>query len=123
MQHLKICTICGDEFVLRPNKPGKINECPDCAKPDTPRYMACVTVDGKTHSGIQITKDTAYATAFNNAQKRRGYGVVGGIVETKTMTQHPRAAKVRTTSSSPIMGGVKVNSSTKDQIQEHYTRR
>jgi hypothetical protein len=29
---LKVCTICGEEFELRPDKPGFANRCPDCTE-------------------------------------------------------------------------------------------
>jgi hypothetical protein len=28
---VKVCTICGEEFELRPGKPGFANRCPDCS--------------------------------------------------------------------------------------------
>lgn len=33
---IKVCTICGEEFELRPDKPGFANRCPTCseAEPD-----------------------------------------------------------------------------------------
>lgn len=34
-----ICVKCGEEFILRPNKPGRINECEICAR-DVPIYLA-----------------------------------------------------------------------------------
>ena len=31
---IKICTVCGDEFELRPGKPGFANRCPTCSVAD-----------------------------------------------------------------------------------------
>jgi hypothetical protein len=31
---IKTCVVCGDEFELRPNKPGFANRCPDCSAED-----------------------------------------------------------------------------------------
>lgn len=36
---IKVCTVCGEEFELKPDKPGFANRCPDCtveesAEPD-----------------------------------------------------------------------------------------
>lgn len=28
---IKVCVICGEEFELKPNKPGFANRCPDCS--------------------------------------------------------------------------------------------
>jgi hypothetical protein len=30
----RICTICGEEFELKPDKPGFANRCPDCSEED-----------------------------------------------------------------------------------------
>ncbi len=31
---IKICSVCGEEFELKPNKPGFANRCPDCSDPE-----------------------------------------------------------------------------------------
>ena len=31
---IKECVICGEEFELRPGKPGFANRCPSCSEPD-----------------------------------------------------------------------------------------
>jgi hypothetical protein len=28
---IKVCSICGEEFELKPDKPGFANRCPDCS--------------------------------------------------------------------------------------------
>ena len=36
---IKVCVVCGEEFELKPDKPGFANRCPDCSEPeadDTP---------------------------------------------------------------------------------------
>lgn len=30
---IKTCVVCGDEFELRPDKPGFANRCPQCSEP------------------------------------------------------------------------------------------
>ncbi len=30
----KICSVCGEEFELKPNKPGFANRCPACSEED-----------------------------------------------------------------------------------------
>jgi predicted amidophosphoribosyltransferase len=32
----KICAVCGEEFELKPDKPGFANHCPDCSTPESP---------------------------------------------------------------------------------------
>jgi hypothetical protein len=41
---IKICTVCMEEFELKPDKPGFADRCPDCSTPEptaptTPRRM------------------------------------------------------------------------------------
>lgn len=31
---IKTCVACGEEFELKPNKPGFANRCPDCSEED-----------------------------------------------------------------------------------------
>ncbi len=31
---IKTCVVCGEEFELRPDKPGYANRCPTCSMPD-----------------------------------------------------------------------------------------
>jgi hypothetical protein len=31
---IKVCTICSEEFELRPDKPGFANRCPECSEQD-----------------------------------------------------------------------------------------
>ena len=32
---IKVCVVCGEEFELKPDKPGFANRCPDCSESDT----------------------------------------------------------------------------------------
>ena len=31
---IKVCAVCGEEFELKPNKPGFANRCPECSEPE-----------------------------------------------------------------------------------------
>lgn len=31
---IKTCVVCGEEFELKPGKPGFANRCPQCSEPD-----------------------------------------------------------------------------------------
>ena len=33
---IKTCVICGEEFELKPDKPGYANRCPECSAPEEP---------------------------------------------------------------------------------------
>lgn len=32
---IKVCVECGEEFELKPNKPGFANRCPECSEPES----------------------------------------------------------------------------------------
>jgi predicted amidophosphoribosyltransferase len=32
---IKVCSVCGEEFELKPNKPGFANRCPECSVEET----------------------------------------------------------------------------------------
>jgi hypothetical protein len=32
---IKTCAVCGEEFELKPDKPGFANRCPECSEPET----------------------------------------------------------------------------------------
>jgi hypothetical protein len=32
---IKTCSICGEEFELKPDKPGFANRCPECSEPES----------------------------------------------------------------------------------------
>jgi hypothetical protein len=31
---IRVCAVCGDEFELKPDKPGFANRCPSCSQPE-----------------------------------------------------------------------------------------
>ncbi len=31
---IKVCILCGEEFELKPDKPGYANRCPECSAPE-----------------------------------------------------------------------------------------
>jgi hypothetical protein len=32
---VKVCVLCGEEFELKPGKPGFANQCPECSTPES----------------------------------------------------------------------------------------
>jgi hypothetical protein len=32
---IKVCVVCGEEFELKPDKPGFANRCPTCSEPES----------------------------------------------------------------------------------------
>ena len=42
---VKICSVCEEEFELKPGKPGFANRCPECSAPEQKETGAKVKVD------------------------------------------------------------------------------
>lgn len=58
---IKTCVLCGEEFELRPGKPGYANRCPSCSTPEAEAEQA------KTSTDVYQGKARAEA----NAERRR----------------------------------------------------
>jgi hypothetical protein len=58
---IKTCVVCGEEFELRPDKPGFANRCPECSSP------------AAENSGTkrQMTADERKIEAEANAERRK----------------------------------------------------
>jgi hypothetical protein len=57
---IKTCVVCGEEFELRPDKPGFANRCPECSEPDA---------DTRVKPSLETTATTADSGL--NAERRR----------------------------------------------------
>jgi len=67
---IKVCSVCGEEFELKPDKPGFANRCPDCTEtesqqPDTKRPMDAV------ERKIQAEANQARREAMRNLLYRK----------------------------------------------------
>lgn len=58
---IKTCVACGEEFELRPGKPGFANRCPSCSEPDAE------TSADKRHLSAEERKAESEA----NAERRK----------------------------------------------------
>lgn len=58
---IKTCVICGEEFELRPNKPGFANRCPECSEPEAAK--------GSTKDNAEVTDRKAESEM--NEERRR----------------------------------------------------
>jgi hypothetical protein len=58
---IKICVVCGEEFELRPDKPGFANRCPECSTPGA---------DGQT-SDRRLTEEERKAQSEMDAERRK----------------------------------------------------
>jgi hypothetical protein len=44
---IRVCSVCSDEFELKPDKPGFANRCPSCSEPEDPDPKAKRGVDAE----------------------------------------------------------------------------
>jgi hypothetical protein len=59
---IKTCVLCGEEFELRPDKPGYANRCPSCSTPEA---------DAESSSRGRADGFEGKARAEANAERRR----------------------------------------------------
>jgi hypothetical protein len=60
---VKVCAICGEEFELKPGKPGFANRCPECSEPesDEPGGKGSDTVNSEMNAARrQAMRDLLY---------------------------------------------------------------
>jgi hypothetical protein len=58
---IKTCVVCGEEFELRPDKPGFANRCPECSTPEA------MDSGDKRHLSVEELKAEA---EMNEARRR-----------------------------------------------------
>ena len=59
---IKTCVICGEEFALRPDKPGYANRCPECSAPDAV---------AETHGKPRMDADERKSASEANEARRK----------------------------------------------------
>jgi hypothetical protein len=42
---IKVCVVCGEEFELKPGKPGFANRCPECSEPESTDMASVGSMD------------------------------------------------------------------------------
>jgi len=55
---IKVCVVCGEEFELKPDKPGFANRCPQCSEPEE---------DAPAGAGGDVLKTSREANAARRA--------------------------------------------------------
>jgi len=50
---IRVCVACGEEFELKPDKPGFANRCPDCSAPEADASAKL----GKSADGLKGDKE------------------------------------------------------------------
>lgn len=68
------CINCDIDFEPVRNKPGKINECEDCAVETATKFTGNMIYDHKTGCSIQINADPTLTEYITNATKLRNKG-------------------------------------------------
>jgi predicted RNA-binding Zn-ribbon protein involved in translation (DUF1610 family) len=58
---IKTCVVCGEEFELKPDKPGFANRCPDCSDEDA----------SSPNSKRKMSADERHSEAEANAERRK----------------------------------------------------
>jgi hypothetical protein len=58
---IKTCAVCGEEFELRPDKPGFANRCPECSAPEA----------GPKQDSRHMSAEERKAEAEANAERRK----------------------------------------------------
>jgi hypothetical protein len=58
---IRVCAVCGEEFELKPDKPGFANRCPECSAPEADESPA-----GK---GLLDALDRKSASEANEARR------------------------------------------------------
>jgi hypothetical protein len=61
---LKVCTVCGEEFELKPGKPGFANRCPSCSEEEP---------DAKSKPADALKTDKAANAARREAMRNLLY--------------------------------------------------
>jgi hypothetical protein len=50
---IKVCTVCSEEFELKPDKPGFANRCPECSEPEPVDSMTKQSVDAEERKTLK----------------------------------------------------------------------
>jgi predicted RNA-binding Zn-ribbon protein involved in translation (DUF1610 family) len=67
---IKTCTLCGEDFELKPNKPGFANRCPECSEADATAPATERRMDADERKSISETNE-ARRQAMRNLLYRK----------------------------------------------------
>jgi hypothetical protein len=67
---IKICAVCGEEFELKPDKPGFANRCPECSSPETAASATKGPMDADERKAIREVNE-ARKQAMRNLLYRK----------------------------------------------------
>jgi hypothetical protein len=63
---IKVCVVCGEEFELKPGKPGFANRCPECSQPEAEQ-----DADGNLGAGASKEQNAARRSAIRDLLYRK----------------------------------------------------
>jgi hypothetical protein len=67
---IKKCVVCGEEFELKPDKPGFANRCPDCSEEEAAGPAAGETMDADERRSMREANE-ARRSAMRNLLYRK----------------------------------------------------
>ena len=73
MSQIELCIHCGCDFEFYKGKPGRKNECEDCAD-EVQKYTGNMIYDHKTGASIQINSGPRLTQYINTSTKLRNKG-------------------------------------------------
>lgn len=56
---IKTCAVCGEEFELKPGKPGFANRCPSCSEPESNDSPGKQSADPEERKALNEARKTA----------------------------------------------------------------
>jgi len=66
----KVCSVCSEEFELKPDKPGFANRCPECSAPDAADPVAKQRMDADERKSLSEANE-ARRNAMRNLLYRK----------------------------------------------------
>lgn len=67
---IKVCAVCGEEFELKPGKPGFANRCPQCSEPESADSGSKETMDADERKSLKEANE-ARRQAMRNLLYRK----------------------------------------------------
>lgn len=67
---IKVCAVCGEEFELKPGKPGFANRCPSCSEPESADPGSKKTMDADERKSLKEANE-ARRQAMRNLLYRK----------------------------------------------------
>lgn len=63
---VKVCVECGEEFELKPNKPGFANRCPECSAPEADDMPSSSSLDTGNRDRNELRRNAIRDLLYRN---------------------------------------------------------